>query len=410
MPKITKRLVEAADVREKDYIICDNELRGFAVRVLPSGKRYYLVQYRIGTRYRRMSIGQHGVLTAETARRTAFNLLAAVKDGKDPAGDRREGRKALTVAELAQRFDKEHITVRLKPGTAREYRRNLRRFILPAIGRLKVADVSKADVARLHHELRHIPYQANRNLEVVSKMFNLAELWGLRSDGSNPRRHLRKYPEEKRERYLSPAELAALGDALSRAEQERVEDPYAIAAIRLLIFTGCRLNEIMTLKWSYVDFEARCLRLPDTKTGARIVHLGAPSLDVLSRIERLPDNPWVTCGKKPRAENRPAAALATLPQAGNGAALGPGRRHPRNLARHSPGMPTRPRAHPQRVPRGGREARARAADRPRGRSHPRPPPFVRIGRRGPRREPANDRQTPRPHSGPDDRPIRSSRR
>jgi len=299
MPKITKRLVEAAEVCEKDYIICDNELRGFAVRVLPSGKRYYLVQYRIGTRYRRMSIGQHGVLTAETARRTAFNLLAAVKDGKDPAGERQAGRKALTVAELSQRFEKEHIAVCLKPGTAREYRRNLRRFILPAIGRLKAADVTKADIARLHHDLRHIPYQANRNLEVISKMFNLAELWGLRPDGSNPRRHIKKYPEEKRERYLSPAELAALGEALSMAEQEGVEDPYAIAAIRLLIFTGCRLNEIMTLKWDYVDFEARCLRLPDTKTGARIVHLGAPTLEVLSRIERLPDNPWVICGKKP---------------------------------------------------------------------------------------------------------------
>ena len=231
----------------------------------------------------------------------AFGLLAAVKDGEDPAGDRQQGRKAPTVAELAQRFDKEHIAVRLKPGTAREYRRNLRRFILPAIGRLKVADVTKADIARLHHELRHIPYQANRNLEVISKMFNLAELWGLRPDGSNPRRHIKKYPEEKRERYLSPAELAALGEALSLAEQEGVEDPYAIAAIRLLIFTGCRLNEIMTLKWGYVDFEARCLRLPDSKTGARVVHLGAPALEVLSRLERRPDNPWVICGKKPGA-------------------------------------------------------------------------------------------------------------
>jgi integrase len=298
MPKITKRLVEAAEVREKDYIICDNELRGFAVRVLPSAKRYYIIQYRIGTRYRRMSIGQHGVLTTEKARSKAFSLLAAVKDGKDPAGDRKEGRKALTIAELAQRFDKEHIAVRLKPSTAREYRRNLRRFILPAIGRLKVADVTKADIARLHHELRHIPYQANRNLEVISKMFNLAELWGQRPDGSNPRRHIRKYPEEKRERYLSPAELAALGEALSVAERESVEDPYAIAAIRLLIFTGCRLGEIMTLKWSYADFEAGCLRLPDSKTGARVIHLGAPALDVLSRIERLPDNPWVICGKK----------------------------------------------------------------------------------------------------------------
>ena len=301
MPKITKRLVEAAEVREKDYIICDDELRGFAVRVLPSGKRYYVVQYRIGTRYRRMSLGQHGVLTTEKARTKAFGLLAAVKDGKDPAGDRQQGRKAPTVAELAQRFDKEHIAVRLKPGTAREYRRNLRRFILPAIGRLKVADVTKADIARLHHELRRIPYQANRNLEVISKMFNLAELWGLRPDGSNPRRHIKKYPEEKRERYLSPAELAALGEALSLAEQEGVEDPYAIAAIRLLIFTGCRLNEVMTLKWDYVDFEARCLRLPDTKTGARVIHLGAPALEVLSRIERLPDNPWVICGRNPGA-------------------------------------------------------------------------------------------------------------
>ena len=297
MPKITKRLVEAAEVREKDYIICDDELRGFAVRVLPSGKRYYVVQYRIGTRYRRMSLGQHGALTTEKARTKAFGLLAAVKDGEDPAGDRQRGRKAPTVAELAQRFNKEHIAVRLKPGTEREYRRNLRRFILPAIGRLKVADVTKADIARLHHELRHIPYQSNRNLEVISKMFNLAELWGLRSDGSNPRRHLKKYPEEKRERYLSPAELAALGDALSLAEQEGVEDPYAISAIRLLIFTGCRLNEIMTLKWGYVDFEARCLRLPDSKTGARVVYLGAPALEVLSRVERRSDNPWVICGK-----------------------------------------------------------------------------------------------------------------
>jgi integrase len=241
------------------------------------------------------------VLTTEKARTKAFGLLAAVKDGKDPAGDRQERRHALTVAELAQRFDKEHIAVRLKPGTAREYRRNLRRFILPAIGRLKVADVTKVDIARLHHELRRIPYQANRNLEVISKMFNLAELWGLRPDGSNPRRHIKKYPEKKRERYLSPAELAALGHALSLAEQEGVEDPYAIAAIRLLIFTGCRLSEIMTLKWDYVDFETRCLRLPDSKTGARLVHLGAPALEVLSKLERRSDNPWVICGGKPSA-------------------------------------------------------------------------------------------------------------
>ena len=196
MPKITKRLVEAAEVRVKDYIICDDELKGFAVRVLPSGRRAYIIQYWQGKRYRRMSLGLHGVLTTEKARRMAFGMLASVKEGEDPAGDRREGRTAVMVAELAERFIREHIAVRLKPGTAREYRRNLRRFILPAIGRLRVVDVTRADIARFHHQLRHIPYQANRNLEVISKMFQLAELWACgRMDrtrggtsGSIPRR------------------------------------------------------------------------------------------------------------------------------------------------------------------------------------------------------------------------------
>ena len=192
-------------------------------------------------------------MTAEQARRQAFKLLSAVKDGEDPAGERRAERSAVTVADLAERFDREHIAVRVKPSTAKEYRRNLRRFILPALGRLKVADVTRADVARLHHEHRNVPYQSNRNLEIISKMFNLAELWGLRPDGSNPRRHIKKYSEEKRQRYLSPAELAALGEALSRAEDEGLEDEYAIAAIRLLIFTGCRLGEIMTLRWDHLD-------------------------------------------------------------------------------------------------------------------------------------------------------------
>ena len=257
MPKITKRLVEAAETRDKGYILFDSELPGFAVRVLPSGSRYYIIQYNHGRLKRRVTIGRHGVLTAEKARRRALVLLASVRQGEDPAGDRQAERNALTVAGLAERFDKEHIAVRVKASTAKEYRRNLRRFILPALGRLKVSEVTRADIARLHHECRHVPYQSNRNLEIISKMFGLAELWGLRPDGSNPRRHIKKYPEVKRERYLSPAELAALGEALSRAESEGIEDEYAIAAIRLLIFTGCRLGEIVTLRWDQLDTYAQ---------------------------------------------------------------------------------------------------------------------------------------------------------
>ena len=296
------------------------------------------------------------------------------------------------MAELAQRFDKEHIAARLKPGTAREYRRNLRRFILPAIGRLKVADVTKADIARLHHELRRIPYQANRNLEVVSKMFNLAELWGLRPDGSNPRRHIKKYPEEKRERYLSPAELAALGEALFRAEQEGVEDLYATAAIRLLIFTGCRLNEIMTLKWSYLHFAAGAGGSPDTKTGARIVHLGAPAVDVLSRIERLPDNPWVICGQKPGAREPTCSRLGDASASGRRCGFAPAATAPPQPCSSLAWNANSAASPPTTSPRDGKKEKLEKPYRPRGRAHPRPAPFVRVGRRGPRREPAHDWQ------------------
>jgi len=132
-----------------------------------------------------------------------------------------------------------------------------------------VLEVTRADVARFHHDLRHTPYQANRNLEIISKMFNLAEMWGLRPDGSNPRKHLRKYPEQKRERFLSPSELRRLGEVLDAMEAERVELPSAIVAVRLLLLSGCRLNEIMKLRWEHVDVAEGMLHLPDSKTARR---------------------------------------------------------------------------------------------------------------------------------------------
>lgn len=143
-----------------------------------------------------------------------------------------------------------------------------------------------------HHNLRHIPYDANRSLEIISKMFNLAEMWGLLPHGSNPRKQIKKYPEEKRERFLSPAELRRVGDVLREMEQEGIELPFSIAAIRLLILTGCRLGEIMTLQWAHVDIPGKALRLPDSKTGAKVVHLGQPAVEVLEKIERVEGNTW----------------------------------------------------------------------------------------------------------------------
>ena len=296
MPKLTKRLVEGAEVRDADYFVWDEDLPGFGVRVMPSGRRVYVVQYRAGRRPRRISLGPSTVLSCEQARTRAMNILAAVRNGLDPAADRDAMRKAVTVRQLAERFDREHIALRVKATTAKEYRRNLDRFILPALGHLPVTAVTRADVAKFHHDLRHIPYQANRCVEVISKMFSLAELWGLRPDGSNPRKHIKKYAEEKRERFLNAGELRRLGEVLREMEEERIELPSAILAVRLLILTGCRLGEIMTLRWDYVDLPAKALRLPDSKTGAKTVLLGQPAAELLMSAERTEGNPWVIAG------------------------------------------------------------------------------------------------------------------
>ena len=308
MPKLTKRTVDAIEPQPTEFFIWDESIPGFGLRVMPSGRKSFVVQYRAGRRPRRMSLGPSTVLTCDQARTRAITIIAAVKNGEDPAADRAAKRNAATVNDLAERFDKEHIAVRLKASTAKEYRGNLRRFILPALGRLAVPEITRADVAKFHHDLRHIPYQANRCLEVVSKMFVLAEMWGLRPDGSNPRKHIRKYPEEKRERFLSAAELRRIGEVLREMESERVELSSAILAARLLILTGCRLGEIMNLKWDYIDFDERALRLPDSKTGKKIVHLGGPAVEYLHDAQRIDGNPWVITGTltgKPLSDLQP---------------------------------------------------------------------------------------------------------
>ena len=301
MTKLTKRVVDGAESKETEHFIWDGDLPGFGLRVLASGRKGYVVQYRAGRRSRRINLGPNTVLTCEQARSRAITIIAATRNGEDPAARRDANRRAITVKELADRFDKEHIAIRLKASTAKGYRRMLERVIIPALGRHRVTEVTRADVAKIHHDLRHIPYDANRSLEIISKMFNLAEMWGLRPDGSNPRKHIKKYTEEKREQFLSPAELKRVGEVLREMESEGVELASGIAAARLLILTGCRLSEIMTLQWEHIDFSGKALRLPDSKTGAKIVHLGQPAIEVLEKIERIEKNPWVIVGTKPDA-------------------------------------------------------------------------------------------------------------
>lgn len=299
MAKLTKRVVDQASANSKATGLWDDELKGFGLRVWPSGRKVYIVKCRIKGRQRFITIGPHGPVTAEQARVRAFEILSEAKGGRDPAKELDQARKAPTMKGLGERFLKEHVAVRCKPSTQAEYKRSVELFINPRIGTRKVTDVERKDIAELHHGLSHIPYQANRTLGVLSKMFNLAEVWGLRPDGSNPCLHVKKYVEQKRERFLDVREFTALGKVLREVERDGSETQSAVDAIRLLMLTGCRLSEIMTLQWAHVDIKARALRLPDSKTGAKIVHFGKMAADVLKGIEKLDDNPYVVTGKKP---------------------------------------------------------------------------------------------------------------
>ena len=201
MPKITKRLVESIPIADRDVLRWDTELRGFGVRVKPSGIRSYMVQYRNQHgRSRRLTIGTHGRLTAEEARAEARKLLADVARGCDPAEDRKALRTALTMAEFAERYMTEYAEGKKKPRTLETDRSNLRCHILPALGNLPVASVTKNDVIRLHQSMKDKPGAANRTIQLVSHMLNVAEKWGQRPDGSNPCRHVEKFKERKRER------------------------------------------------------------------------------------------------------------------------------------------------------------------------------------------------------------------
>jgi integrase len=198
---------------------------------------------------------------------------------------------------LAKRYLDEHARPKKKPSSIEADERNLNNHVLPALRQRPVAEVTRADIMRLHHQMRHAPGACNRTLALLSKMFNLAELWGLRPDGSNPCRHVEHYPENKLERFLANEELKQLADALAEAERTQLIAQSAIAAIRLLLFTGCRVGEILSLQWHHVDEAGQCLRLPDSKIGAKVVHLNAPALEVLSRIGRKDGNPYVITGR-----------------------------------------------------------------------------------------------------------------
>ena len=360
MPRLNKRYIDALPARDGEYFVWDDQLKGFGIRVYPNGGKRYVAQAFRQKKTIRVQIGRYDVLPFEEAKSRARKIMGDIDDGRNPNKEKEAERLSPTVAQLAERFLKEYVPHHCKPRTEVEYKHAVNRYIVPALGSIRVVSLGRDDVAALHHEMRDKPYQANRTLGVVSKMMNLAEAWGLRPDRSNPCYHIRKYKEGKRERFLTAEELARLGKAL---DEEESFAPAAVTAFRLLLYTGARLSEIQTLKWEHI--RGNRIHLPDSKTGAKTIPLNGPALEVLAEAKRVDGNPYVIVGTKDDAY------LTDLQK-------------------------------PWR--------RVRKAAGTGGRADPRSPSHVRLGGSDGRRELADGGAHTRSHAGADNRAVRPSGR
>ncbi|MCY4546838.1 MAG: site-specific integrase [Defluviicoccus sp.] len=293
-PFLCEGAVAALGGGGRDRIVWDAALPGFGVRVYPSGRKVWVAQARAGGAPRRVTLGAHGEIGAAEARDRARAAIARIRaDGARPGEP--------SLADLAERYMAGHVAANCNAHTASIYRGALDNHILPALGALPLASVGREEVAALHRSLRATPRAANRALAILKKMFALAADWGMAPEGANPCAGVRKYRERRRERFLSPAEYRRLGAALEEAEAAGRSAGAAVAALRLLALTGCRLGEILALRWDDIDRAAGELRLRDGKTGARMVPLTPTADAVLAAIARIPGNPWVIAGRRPHS-------------------------------------------------------------------------------------------------------------
>lgn len=321
--KLTRKAIAAIEPADKATIYYDADVKGFGLKVMPSGARSWIIEYRPGVGGRtvakkRIKIGTPATHSPEEARDEASRTLARVTLGGDPAAARAEERATLSVREVVESYLDKHVANKRKANTERLYRWVLNDHVVPAIGSMRASLVTRADVTRMQASITRGRKDlanggrttANRTLAVLSAMFNWAGGEGLVPDGFNPVPKVERYRENKKERYLSTDELAALGSALVEAETTglpyevdetrstskhapkaenrlTVFSPHVTGAIRLLILTGCRLREILDLTWADFDRERGLLFLPDSKTGKKTVVLSTAAIEVLSTIPRI---------------------------------------------------------------------------------------------------------------------------
>jgi integrase len=274
----------------------DNALKGFGVRRQQKTASYFL-QKNVHGRVRWYTIGPHGSpWTPDSARKEAWSILVSLNAGIDPTKQKQLQRAKPVLREVTAQFMATHGP-KLKPRTREEYQRLIDLHITRTFGNKYITDITRGDVAKFHASMADTPAAANFALAVLSKLMRWCEDCGYRPEQSNPCRGVPKYRQNSMERYLTSEEFARLGKVLDQLERENGEDLYVIAAVRLLLLTGARLNEILTLRWTYVDIERHMLRLPDSKTGQKTIRLGGPAIQLLKALPRVKSNPYVIVGK-----------------------------------------------------------------------------------------------------------------
>ncbi len=272
----------------------EGAVRGFGLRITAAGARAFILTYRIRGRQRRYTIGDWPSWTVVAARDEAKRLKREISLGRDPMGDKDAERGAPTVADLCDRYVEQHLPKK-RPTSRRDDHAMIDKIVKPKLGNLKVAAVRHADIDGLHRSLKATPYRANRVISMLSKLMNLAVKWDLRTD--NPVRGIEKYPEERRERYLSTFEIARLTNALAAHSNQT-----AANAIRFLMLTGARRGEVLRATWSQFNIEDGVWTKPSSHTKQKKEHripLSAPALELLVKIKERSDGEFVFAGKAP---------------------------------------------------------------------------------------------------------------
>lgn len=297
MPKLTKRFVESIMPQPgKNVQHWDSELKGFGVLVLPSGRRTYFVQYVNANRVKKhLKIGVHGQINTEEARNLAKQHLGGIAKGEDPAAQKKENKELPLIKDLARDYLERHAGSKKQPKSFKEDKRMIEKIILPALGNQRVKEVSRRNIESLHLELRETSTQANRVLSVLSKMFTLAIEWGWRLD--HPVKGIERYHEEKRDVWLREQELSRFWEAIERYPIR----PPALA-LKILIYTGARKNELLKATWDQFELEKGIWTKPSHSTKEKKHHhipLSEPTIMALKTLQKLnkDNSPYLFPGK-----------------------------------------------------------------------------------------------------------------